>query len=71
MQMLKTIINSIIIAILVLSISFNIFMVANYQSTCENIDTRRKADVLYKLWHKSLDWDWDWIACENLPYNEE
>lgn len=45
-------------------------MVANYQSNCENIDSRWKADVLYKLWHKSLDWDWDWIACENLPYNE-
>lgn len=68
--MLKAIINSIIIAILVLSISFNIFMVANYQTTCENIDTRRKADVLYKLWHRSLDWDWDGIACENLPYNK-
>lgn len=71
MWMQKTIINSIIIAILVLSISFNIFMVANYQTTCENIDTRRKADVLYKLGHRSLDWDWDGIACENLQYNEE
>jgi len=68
---MKTIINSLIIAILLLSISFNIFMVTNYQTTCENIDTRRKADVLYKLWHKSLDWDWDGIACEDLPYNEE
>ena len=68
--MRKTIINSIIIALLLLSISFNIFMVANYQATCENIDSRRKADVLYKLWHRSLDWDWDGIACENLPYNE-
>ena len=53
-----------------LSIVFNIFMLANYQSTCENIDTRRKADILYKLWHRSLDWDWDWIACENLQSNE-
>lgn len=69
--MQKPIINSIIIAILVLSISFNIFMVANYQTTCENIDTKRKADVLYKLGHRHLDWDWDGIACENLPYNEE
>lgn len=68
--MLK-IINSLIITILLLSISFNIFMVANYQTTCENIDTRWKADILYKLWHRSLDWDWDWIACENLPYNEQ
>ncbi len=67
---MKEIINSIIIAILILSISFNIFMLANYQSTCENIDARWKADMLYKLWHRSLDWDWDWIACENLPYNK-
>ena len=45
-------------------------MVANYQSNCENIDSRWKADILYKMWHRSLDWDWDWIACENLPYNK-
>lgn len=62
--------NLLILSILALSISFNIFMIANFQATCENIDIRRKADILYKLWHRSLDWDWDWIACENLPFNE-
>lgn len=63
-------INLLIWAILTFSISFNIFMVANFQANCSNIDSRWKADLLYKLWHRSLDWDWDWIACENLPYNE-
>ena len=67
---MKIAINGVVATILILSIVFNVFMLANYQSTCENIDTRWKADVLYKLWHRSLDWDWDWIACENLPYNE-
>ena len=46
-------------------------MISNYQSDCSNIDSRWKADILYKMWHRSLDWDWDWIACENLPYNQE
>ena len=46
-------------------------MISNYQSNCDNIDSRWKADILYKMGHKSLDWDWDWIACENLPYNHE
>jgi len=67
---MKKILNIIIGTVLMFSISFNIFMIANFQATCENIDTRRKADILYKLWHRSLDWDWDWIACENLPFNE-
>ena len=68
---MRRLLNKLILAILILSISFNVFMVANFQANCSNIDSRRKADVLYKLWHRSLDWDWDWIACENLPYNEE
>lgn len=46
-------------------------MISNYQSDCSNIDSRWKADILYKMWHRSLDWDWDGIACENLPYNQE
>ena len=59
------------LTLLLLSLSFNVFMVSNYQSDCSNIDSRWKADVLYKMWHRSLDWDGDGIACENLPYNQE
>ena len=69
--MRRYIINLIIIPILRISICLNVFMIANYQSNCDNIDSRWKADILYKMWHRSLDWDWDWIACENLPYNQE
>lgn len=69
--MRKYIINLIIISILRVSICLNVFMISNYQSDCSNIDSRWKADVLYKMWHRSLDWDWDGIACENLPYNQE
>lgn len=68
--MRKYIINLIILPILRISICLNVFMISNYQSDCSNIDSRWKADVLYKMWHRSLDWDWDWIACENLPYNK-
>ena len=69
--MRRYIINLIIIPILRISICLNVFMISNYQSDCGNIDSRWKADVLYKMWHRSLDWDGDWIACENLPYNQE
>lgn len=69
--MRKYIINLILLPILRISICLNVFMISNYQSDCSNIDSRWKADVLYKMWHRSLDWDWDWIACENLPYNQE
>lgn len=69
--MRRYIINLIIAPILRISICLNIFMISNYQSDCSNIDSRWKADVLYKMGHRSLDWDWDGIACENLPYNQE
>ena len=46
-------------------------MISNYQADCSNIDSRWKADILYKMGHRSLDWDGDGIACENLPYNQE
>lgn len=69
--MLKYLANLLILAILRVSICLNVFMISNYQSDCSNIDSRWKADVLYKMWHRSLDWDWDGIACENLPYNQE
>lgn len=67
---MRYIINLIIWLLLWMSICFNVFMFANFQSDCWNIDSRRKADVLYKMGHKSLDWDGDGIACENLPYNQ-
>lgn len=69
--MWKYLVNLLIISILRVSICLNVFMISNYQSDCSNIDSRWKADVLYKMWHRSLDWDWDGIACENLPYNQE
>ena len=69
--MRKYIINLILLPILWISVCLNVFMISNYQANCSNIDSRWKADVLYKMWHKNLDWDWDWIACENLPYNQE
>lgn len=37
--------------------------------SCENIDSRMKANILYAMGHRHLDWDKDWIPCENLPYN--
>lgn len=67
---MKSLINLIVWLILWMSIAFNVFMIANYQSDCSNIDSRWKADMLYKLWHRSLDGDGDGIACENLPYNK-
>ena len=62
--MKKTII--ILSFLLSLSIVLNIFQYRNAYVKCENIDKQWKADLLYKLGHKSLDWDKDWIPCENL-----
>lgn len=67
---MRYVISIIILTLLWVSISFNIFMVSNFQANCSNIDSRWKADTLYKLGHKGLDGDWDWIPCENLPYNK-
>ena len=52
-----------------MSISLNLFQYSNTEVVCKNIDTRWKADLLYKMGHHKLDWDKDWIPCENLPYN--
>lgn len=60
--MRKYLVNLLILPILRISICLNVFMISNYQSDCSNIDSRWKADVLYKMWHRSLDWDWDWIV---------
>ena len=67
---MKTILNILIASILWLSITLNVFLRSNNEVSCENIDSRRKADILYFMWHRDLDWDKDWIPCENLPYNE-
>lgn len=61
---------SILISLLCLSLSFNLFQFTTTEITCSKIDERWKADLLLKMWHSKLDGDKDWIACENLPYNQ-
>ena len=68
---MKKAIILILISLLCLSISFNLFQYTNTEITCKNIDSRRKADMLYKMGHKKLDGDHDGIPCENLPYNHD
>ena len=63
------ILNILIATILWLSLSLNFFLRSNNEVSCENIDSRMKANILYAMWHRHLDWDKDWIPCENLPYN--
>jgi hypothetical protein len=60
-----------LIALLSLSVSLNLFQYTTTEITCSKIDKRRKADILLMMWHSKLDWDKDWIACENLPYKQE
>ena len=67
---MRIILNILIASILRLSITLNIFLWSNNEVSCENIDSRRKADILYMMGHRNLDWDKDWIPCENLPYND-
>ena len=59
-----------LISLLCLSISFNLFQFTTAEITCSKIDTRWKADLLYKIWHHKLDGDKDWIPCESLPYKK-
>jgi len=66
--MKKTIIFM-LISMLSLSLSFNLFQYSNTEVTCKKIDKRWKADLLYKMGHNRLDGDKDWVPCENLPYN--
>ena len=60
----------ILVALLSLSVSLNLFQYTTTEITCSKIDKRWKADLLLKMGHTRLDWDHDWIACENLPYNK-
>lgn len=57
--------------LLSLSVFLNIFQRRNQAVKCENIDSYWKAELLYKLGHKSLDWDNDWIPCEDLFFKGE
>lgn len=59
----------ILLFILSLSICLNLFQWQNAAVTCDNLDAHWKAELLYKLWHKSLDWDKDWVPCDNLDLN--
>lgn len=59
----------ILLFILSLSICLNLFQWRNQAVKCENIDKQRKAELLYTLGHKSLDWDKDWVPCDNLFRN--
>lgn len=60
-----------LIFLLSLSVCLNLFQRQNQAVTCENIDKSRKAELLYFLWHKSLDWDKDGIPCDYLHNNQE
>lgn len=66
---MSKIITTILLSLLLLSLSLNLFLWSNNEVKCENIDSRWKADLLYFMWHRSLDWDNDWTPCEDLPYN--
>lgn len=61
----------ILLSLLLLSISLNLFQYSSTEIVCKNIDSRWKADLLYKMGHNRLDWDKDWVPCENLPYNHD
>ena len=49
----------ILISMLTLSLSFNLLQFSNTEITCKNIDSRWKADMLYKMGHTKLDGDHD------------
>ena len=66
MTIIKKILILMLLLILSMSISLNLFQWRNQAVKCENLDAYWKADLLYKLGHKSLDWDKDGIPCENL-----
>lgn len=68
--MRSRIIIIILLFVATLSICLNLFQRTNQAITCENIDSRRKADLLYTLWHKHLDWNKNWIPCEYLDSNK-
>lgn len=58
-----------LISLLCLSLSFNLFQYTNTEITCSKIDKEWKADLLYKMGHHRLDGDKDWIPCDDLHPN--
>jgi hypothetical protein len=60
-----------LLSLLTLSISLNLFQYSSTEVVCRNIDSRWKADLLYKMGHNRLDGDKDWIPCENLSLNHD
>ena len=63
---MSKIISILLLALLLLSLSLNLFQWSNTEVTCSNIDKSWKAELLYKLWHRNLDWDKDGSPCEHL-----
>lgn len=64
--MMKKLMRALLIFLLLLSLTLNLFQWSNQAVTCENINSQWKADLLYFLGHKHLDWNKNWIPCENL-----
>ena len=58
-----------LVFLLSLSICLNLFQWRNQAVKCDNIDSYRKAELLYTLWHKHLDWNNNGIPCEDLFTN--
>ena len=56
---MRKIINLIVLSVLMLSLSLNLFLWSNNEVSCDNIDSRWKADLLYSLGHRNLDGDKD------------
>lgn len=57
---------ALLVFLLSLSICLNLFQWRNQAVVCSNIDKYWKAELLYKLWHKHLDWNKNWVPCEFL-----
>lgn len=58
----------VLLMLLAASICLNLFQWRNQAITCDNIDSKRKVDLLYFLGHKNLDADKDGIPCEENIY---
>ena len=63
---MNRVLSAILILILAISICLNLFQWRNQAVACYNLDSYWKAEILYKLWHKHLDRNWNWIPCEIL-----
>ena len=68
---MKKILILLLISLLGISVSLNLFQYSSTEITCSKIDKRWKADFLYNMGHHKLDWDHDWVPCENLPLNQD